>query len=68
MSEEGAEVEIVREDDKTVLPRVGEDGGIRCCRKADFSPVHGVNACVAQPLNPARSEVHVEEELQDAAQ
>lgn len=66
MSEEGSEIEVVGKDDQAVLFRVGEDGGVSRRRRAHVSSVDGVNAGIAQPVNPARSKVHVEEELHDA--
>ena len=67
MGEEGSEIEIVSEDDEAVLLREGEDHSIGGVGRPHVVPMDGVDTSTTQPLNPARREVHVEEDLHDAA-
>lgn len=65
VSQECTEIQVVGKHNEAILLRVREDGSIGRCGDADLRPV-GVNADIAQPVNPAGRKVHVEVELHDA--
>ena len=62
-----SEVEIVREDHETVLSGVRKDQRIWGVGRTDVAPVDRIDLDVMKPLDPARCQVHVNEELHDAA-
>ena len=64
--EQGSEIEVVGEDDEVVLQRVGEDCRVRCVNGADLASMDRIDSGVLQPANPARSQVHVDEQFHDA--
>jgi hypothetical protein len=52
--EDRAKIEVVREDDVIVVPRLLHDLVIRCAWIANLLPVGGFKAMLPEDLNPLR--------------
>jgi hypothetical protein len=55
------EIEIMSEHDKVFSGRPRHDLGVGCVRRADFTPVFGVDFIFSKATHPRRAEIHIDE-------